>query len=155
VNRLKRPSWGAVLVVFVGWVGTMAMAAACHALGFASPAPPQGYASAVQPGYVYTDYLQNCVNPGSAVVYCALAVVLGCFFRRPLSVAAGMMLPWPIACAIELIRDSTSHNLLPFEVLFRWVPALSLALMGAWAGCWIFRRFTDTPSIGLDLTRQK
>ncbi len=138
---------GVCLAVLAGWASTMAMAAALHALGWVSPAAEQGYP--------LTNYLQTCVSPGSAIVYCALAVILGCMLRKPWPVAVGMMLPWPIACAIELTRDPTSHNLLPFEAIIAWVPALSLALMGTYGGRWTYERFSSGGEPQkLDLTGQ-
>lgn len=147
MNELKKRLSGVCLATLAGWVGTVALAVVLHSLGFASPAAEQGYP--------YTSYLQNCVNPGSAIVYCALAVVLGCLLRKPWPLAAGMMLPWPLACVVEIVRDPTSHNLLPFEPFIAWLPAFSLAVMGAYVGKWVFGRFSgDDEPERLDLSGQ-
>jgi len=68
-----------------------------------------------------------------------LSGLLGAGFRRVWSVAVGMVLPWPIACAIEVTLDPTSHNLLPFDVI-SWVAYFGFALMGAFVGWTIVTR---------------
>jgi hypothetical protein len=138
VNLLKH-----ALALVAGWAAVMALAAACHAMGFAS--------SHADHGYAFTAYLQNCIGIGSAAVFLLLSVALGCIFRVRVSIAFGMMMPWPIALAMEFARDQTTHNLLPFEVVFIWLPVFMLALLGTYIGRMIVWYFVnnDRPRLGL------
>jgi hypothetical protein len=112
--------------VVAGSAGVIALAAVVHLLGCASPP--------VEVGYTYTNFLSTSLNLVSFAVYVLLSAALGCAFRQWWAVGVGMMLPWPVACAIEIAHDPTSHNLFPFEAIFFWLPALVVSLMGAWVG---------------------
>jgi ABC-type polysaccharide/polyol phosphate export permease len=70
-----------------------------------------------------------------------LAALLGGVLRQRWPVAVGMMLPWPIACLIEIIQDPTSHNLLPADVIVCWLPAFGIAFLGTYVGRKLAARF--------------
>ncbi len=112
--------------VLAGLLGTVVLASLWHLFGGA--APPK------EADYVYTQYFTSCLGWVFAAVYLALSIVLGWILRRVGAVALGMMLPLPIAFGIEVSLDQTSHNLIPFEMLLVWLPAFSLALLGAYLG---------------------
>ena len=111
------------LSVTAGAVAVMALALVCHLIGFVS--------RPTQAGYPFTNYLAVSLNVGSIAVYIGLGGLLGYMFRQAVPVALGMMLPWPIACIVEMIQDPTSHNMFPFEAILFWTPAFFLALLGA------------------------
>ncbi len=99
-----------------------------------------------QDSYSYSQYLLACISWPFVAVYFVLSVVLGLILRQPWVIAAGMILPFPIILALEVTRDPTSHNLMPFEVLMYWLPAFGLALAGAYLGRMVsggFRRRTQ------------
>jgi hypothetical protein len=76
------------------------------------------------------------------IVLLAVGFGLGSARRAPpLLVGAAMMVPFPLATGYEIFKDSTSHNLLPFE-LFVWVPLVLPATVGAVAGRFQRRRAT-------------
>lgn len=108
-----------------GLVGTVALASLWHLFGAASPK---------EADYVYTQYFTSCLGLGFAAAYFGLGFVLGWIVQRVAVVALGMILPLPIAFLIEVTLDRTSHNLIPFEILLVWLPAFSLALLGAYLG---------------------
>lgn len=55
-------------------------------------------------------------------------------WRSGLAVGAGILVPMATVIAIDLQRDPTSHNLLPFEFGFGLAVAMPGALLGAWLG---------------------
>lgn len=112
--------------VIAGGAAVIILALVCHLTGFVS--------RPTQAGYPFTNYLAVCLNVGSIAVYLGLGGLLGYAFRQAVPVALGMMLPWPIACIIEMIRDPTSHNMFPFEAILFWTPAFFLALLGLDSG---------------------
>ena len=114
------------LAVIAGYAGAMGLAVICHSLGLVS--------RATEVGYPYTNYLATCVNLGSVGAYFLLNALLGCAFRHGWPIALGMMLPWPIACGIEISHDPTTHNLFPFEAILTWLPAFLLAFLGTYSG---------------------
>ena len=71
--------------------------------------------------------------------FLALGGILGLAFQQAWAAALGLVTPLPAAVVIEFVQDRTSHNLLPFEFLFYWCPALILAAGGVLAG-WVLRR---------------
>ena len=56
-----------------------------------------------------------------------------------IGVGAGILVPMGAIIAIDLQRDPTSHNLLPFEIAFGLAFAMPGALAGAWLGGFIGR----------------
>jgi hypothetical protein len=137
-----------VVPVVAGCVGVIGLAMLCHLLGFASH-----YGSGE--GYALTSYLQRCLGVVQVGAYVLLGALLGGFFRPGWAVALGMMLPWPVGCLVETIKDPTSHNLLPFEVIIAWLPAFALALMGTYIGRMVVERFGNDDSAGMHLTGRK
>jgi hypothetical protein len=134
MNEKKSPWFDLCLAMLAGFAGVIALAAVCHALGLVSHRH-------MGAGYPYTNYLSACLNLGSIIAYFLLAALLGTASKRGWPIALGMMLPWPIACAIEIEIDPTSHNLFPFEAVISWLPAFLFALLGAYAGRKIISRF--------------
>lgn len=55
------------------------------------------------------------------------------------AVGAGILVPMVTIIVIDLSRDPTSHNLLPFEIAFGLAVAMPGALLGAWLGGFIGR----------------
>jgi hypothetical protein len=84
-------------------------------------------------GYPCTNYLSTCFGFGAVAICFALSALLGYAFRQRWSVALGMMLPWPIACVLEIKRNPPSHNMFPFEAVVILLPAFLLAFLGATA----------------------
>lgn len=136
-----------VVPVIAGCVSVIGLAMLCHRLGFASQ-------YGLGEGYPFTSYLRSCLGVVQVVAYVLLGASLGGLFRPGWPVALGMTLPWPGACFIEIMRDSTSHNLLPFEVIIAWLPAFTLALMGTYVGRMVVERFADDP-VKLHITDRK
>jgi len=116
----------AALAVTAGWASVMALAAIYHGLHLAS--------RPTEVGYPFTSYLSTCFGFGSLAIYFVLSALLGYALRQRWSIALGMMLPWPLACAVEIHRDPTSHNLFPIEAVLTWLPAFLLAFLGASLG---------------------
>jgi hypothetical protein len=125
-----------IAAVIAGGASVMAMVALCHLLGFVSH-------NSEGVGYPFTNYLASTFSKPVVGIYLLLSGLLGAGFRRVWPVALGMMLPWPIACAIEVIRDPTSHNLLPFDIML-WCAAFAVGLMGAFVGRLIRSRMGET-----------
>lgn len=103
-----------------------ALALTAHALaGLGEPVPPSD-------SYPFSTVLQR--HFGARTMWALLA--LGAFavaWRRPLRVrwlAIGSVAPFPLALVAEVVRDATSHNLLPFEVAL-WAAAAAPAALGA------------------------
>lgn len=55
-------------------------------------------------------------------------------WRSGFAVGAGILVPMLTLIAVDLQRDPTSHNLLPFEIGFGLAVAMPGALLGAWVG---------------------
>jgi len=115
-----------VLAGIAGFAATLVLAAAWHALHLAS--------GRVSPGYAYSQYLTGCVSWSALAAFVLLAAAIGAAFRSPGAAALGMLGPLPVAVVVELLKDRTSHNLLPFEVLVVWLPTFLVAYAGARAG---------------------
>jgi len=130
--KFAAPNPLAIVAVVAGWASVMALVVLCHLFGFASH-------SSEGVGYPFTTYLASTFNKPVVGVYLLLSALLGAGFRRGWPVALGMMLPWPIACAIEVSRDPTSHNLLPFDIIL-WGAVFAVGLMGAFVGRLILSR---------------
>lgn len=126
VTLQRRTPLSPVIALLVGLLGSVGLAVFWHLI--------VGTAKPRQAGYLYTQYFTDCLSLLFAAVYFLLSIALGWTVRRPLLVAAGMILPLPIALAIETVLDPTSHNLLPFEVILYWLPAFGIALLGAFLG---------------------
>ena len=134
---LKRthPMTDKPLFAFVaGLLGTLTVASCLHLMGF-SPAESAEY--------LYSNFLfHSGVLYGLA--YFAVSIILGFFFRNAWAIATGMVLPMPVALVLEVSANSSTHNLLPFEVLFFWLPAFFLAILGSRVGNfladWAYRR---------------
>ena len=82
----------------------------------------------------FTSFLVEAMSLPGAAAYFTVSVGLAFFFRRVRLVTLGMVLPWPLAFALELSADSSSHLFFPFEIAFFWLPALVIALLGAGVG---------------------
>lgn len=103
-----------------------------------------GLAGRSDPGFPITSFFTGCLGVPFVTSGLLLAAILGALFRRPVAVAAGMASPLPLAAAYECIVDPTSHNLIPFEIIFLWMPAFVVALGAAFAGA----RLRGVPSSG-------
>jgi hypothetical protein len=110
----------------VGLASSIALAVVWHWLGFVTRTPERSYE--------YTQYFSNCVSIGFALAFAAVAFGLGRLTGTARGVAIGMVLPLPLAMMVEIARDRTSHNLMPFEVALYWVPAFAVAFAGAYLG---------------------
>jgi hypothetical protein len=129
MNAQTRKRLISAFAVLVGLVGTIALTTLWHLFVFGDASPPRDARS-----YAYTQYFTNCLSLPFAAAYFVLSIALGWTVRRGWPVALGMILPLPIAVQIEAAADPTNHNLLPFEVLFYWLPAFGLALLGGYLG---------------------
>jgi hypothetical protein len=121
-----RPRVRQFFSVVAGAVACLLLAVAFHAAGWTSP-----YRSH---GYQYSQYLSSCVGWGFAVVWLAVAIALGRLTRTAWPVALGMVAPLPLAALIEILGDSTSHNLLGLEIVLIWIPVVLVAFGAAFLG---------------------
>jgi hypothetical protein len=114
---VARPALAALLGFGVA-VGLLAL---WHRFGLAAmPAQPSE-------NYPYTTLIQACLSWPLAGVFAGVSVVVASLLRAPHSYAVGTILPFLIAVGLEVARDSTNHNLMPFEALFYWLPTYLLA----------------------------
>jgi hypothetical protein len=103
-----------------------------HVCRFAAPAE--------RGDYHLTSFLTNCFSVfffGAVFVVCVAA---GWLTRFMLTYALMLIVPFPIALLIEVSEDPSSHNLLPFEIVFAWIPILLLAVSGVLVGRYARRR---------------
>ena len=128
----KTPSPRSVFIAWAaGCAATVLLVWTWHAVGLASRPSSAGY--------TYSQYLTTCVSWPFVLSFLALGGMLGLAFQQAWAAALGLVTPLPAAVVIEFVQDRTSHNLLPFEFLFYWCPALILAAGGVLAG-WALRR---------------
>lgn len=126
-----------VVAIVAGAIGTLALATVWHWAGLVTrPA---------QPSYPLSQYFLNCVSWPFVFAYAAVALVIGRLARTEWPVAIGMLLPLVVAVFVEMIRDSSGHNLLGIEVGLYWVPALAIGYLGA-RGRRLIDRFRRSPS---------
>ena len=126
------------LLAFLGsFASTIVLAVLWNVLGFAPPA--------TQVGYELSEYFTP-ITWGFVASYTAIAFLLGWATQQVWPVALGMILTLPIASAIEIARDRTSHNLLPFEILLYWLPGFALAFGAAYTGDVVRRRVRKPPT---------
>jgi hypothetical protein len=116
----------AVLALAAGLAASVGLAVLWHAAGWPLRRPGVGYP--------FTRYFTDCVGPASVAVLLAVSFALGWLLRRERLSALGMVLPLPIAAAIEIARDPTDHNLWPFEVVMIWLPTFAVLFLAAYAG---------------------
>ena len=140
--------------LLAGFAASVSLATLWHLVGFVNPQIHEGSRSAHTPGYEFSQYFTHCISWSFAAAYALVSLALGWKFQsgepaapveppvafsiETIPVALGMVLPLPIALLIEGIRDPTSHNLFPFEVLRFWLPAFLVAWGGAACG-WLIR----------------
>jgi hypothetical protein len=122
-SKIGRIILGAVL----GLSASICLIALFHALDRVAPETANSYH--------YTQLITRCISPAFVASYLVLAALLGLLLRHPLGVALGMIIPYPIAAVIEISHDKTNHNLLPFEMMLSWGPALIVAFLAALLGC--------------------
>jgi hypothetical protein len=137
MDRTDRPPVPTVVAIVAGAIGTIALATVWHWAGLVTRPSEHSYR--------LSQYFMNCVSWPFIFAYAAVALVIGRLARTEWPVAIGMVLPLPIALVVEIIRDSTSHNLFPFEIGLYWVPALAIAYLGA-RGRRVIDRFRRPPS---------
>ncbi len=89
-----------------------------------------------QAGYHYSQAL-SMAFPRRLALSSVLGGTIGWLTGRTAHVALGTILPFAVATGVEIARDSTSHNLLPFEVLISWVPVFLVS----WGAATIGQRF--------------
>jgi len=92
-----------------------------------------------QVGYQLTQYFTPTTWP-FVIAYTMISLLLGWGTRTTWPVALGMIFPLPIACSVDVSRDPTSHNLIPFEILLTWLPGFVIAVGAASCGRWLRRR---------------
>jgi hypothetical protein len=112
--------------VILGLTASVVLIAFFQAMGWIS-APTQR-------SYVLTQTIARCVGPAFIAALLLLAALQGFLVRSALGVAAGMILPLPIAAGVEIYQDPTSHNLIPFEIVLYWGPTFLLAFGAALLG---------------------
>jgi hypothetical protein len=137
LEKAERNVAASVLAAAATMVAGVGLAGLWHAAGQAS-LPTQ------QAGYPYTEFLTECVSVPFIVLVVVLTAALGWLFDRRVAIGVGAMLPFPIATSLEISRDSTTHNLLPFEAVIAWIPTFLVAFLGATFGMWVHRRYRAT-----------
>jgi hypothetical protein len=113
-----------VIALLAGAAGSGALAVAWNMLG---------WAPAASPGYEWSRYFAP-VTRGFVLDFVVVAFILGWATRQPKAVAFGTLLPLLIAVGVEIVRDPTSHNMIPFEAALLWLPGFGVAWGAAYAG---------------------
>ena len=131
VTESSRASWNSAAGFLAGLAGSSLLAVVWNTLGFGSMRS--------QVGYELTHYFTPITWP-FLIAYTILSLVLGWVTKTTWPVAVGMIFTLPIACSVELSQDSTSHNLIPFEIFLTWLPGFVLAFGGAFCGRGLRRR---------------
>jgi hypothetical protein len=117
----------AVFGFLLGAAAMVGLVVLWHAAGFASTPRTAGQDD-------MTGLLTQTFGWGFILAYALAALLVGFMIRNPLATAGGMILPFPVALAIDITQRPTSHNLFPFEIALMWIPAFILALFFAWLG---------------------
>jgi len=131
-QSLKTP-WNSATAFTAGLAASTMLAVVWNKVGFAP--------ASAQKGYELTNYFSP-VTWRFVVAYTFIALLLGSVTRMTWPVALGMIFTLPIACGVEFSQDSTSHNLIPFEILLTWLPGFLLAYGAAAGGSWLQRQFS-------------
>ncbi len=131
VAESSRLSSNPAVAFMAGLAGSALLAGVWNTFGFASVRS--------EAGYELTHYFAP-ISWAFVVAYTIVSLLLGWTTNTKWPVALGMIFTLPIACSVELVRDSTSHNLIPFEILLTWLPGFLLAFGGAYCGCLLSRR---------------
>jgi len=132
MTRLEEALHPAVITL-IGLGCIIILAGFWHVVGFADEPS--------QEGYFLTSFFLRCVSWPFMAVYALLGVGMGLITAGERFVALGMMLPLPMSLLVEVVLDSTSHNLLPFEIILYWLPAFGVAWLGAYGGRRLRERF--------------
>ena len=98
-----------------------------------SKAATIAFAPPPQAGYPYTQALSFSFGWELTLSF-LLGGVVGWLTRRTAVVGLGMILPFAVAMCVEIAKDSTSHNLLPIEILIFWMPVFLVTWGGAVVG---------------------
>jgi hypothetical protein len=115
-----------VAVMGAGLISTVGLMVLLRVVGLMPP--PE------QDSYFLSRHASDNVGGLLLLLYFLASGVLGIVLKRPVEIAIGMMAPLPLAFLVEVLLDSTSHNLFPFEILLYWLPAFGLAFMGSLIG---------------------
>jgi hypothetical protein len=122
------PSGNSVKGFVAGLASSVMLAVVWNVLGFAP--------LSAQKGYELTHYFTP-ITLSFVIAFAVVALLLGGFTRTTWPVGLGMIFTLPIACGVEFSQDSTSHNLVPFEILLTWLPGFLLASWAASGGRWL------------------
>ena len=90
--------------------------------------------------YPFTEYFMRCFGVGFVVAFALTMLLLGWRLRHAWAIGLGTVTPLPIAAVLEVIRDPTNHNLLPFEVVLYWIPTFLVSFGIAMIGSLAHRR---------------
>lgn len=131
MTESSRASWKSAAGFVAGLAGSTLLAVVWNTLGFAS--------TPSEVGYELTHYFTP-ITWRFVIAYTIISMLLGLVTKTTWPVALGMIFPLPIACSVEVSQDSTSHNLIPFEILLTWLPGFVLAFGAAFCGDWLRRR---------------
>jgi hypothetical protein len=131
VTESSRESWNSFAGFLAGLAGSTLLAVVWNTLGFGSMPS--------HVGYELTRYFTPISWP-FVIAHTIISLGLGWVTKTTWPVGLGMIFTLPIACSVELSQDSTSHNLIPFEILLTWLPGFVLAFGGAFCGRWLRRR---------------
>jgi hypothetical protein len=129
-ERLKARQFSKAATIAIAFAAYVALALSWRALRL--PANPP------QAGYQYSQALSFSFRWELALSF-FLGGAIGWLTRRTALVALGMILPFAVAMCIEIAKDSTSHNLLPFEILISWMPVFLVS----WGGAYVGLRFRE------------
>ncbi len=85
--------------------------------------------------YAFTKYVAMSYGVPAAIAVLASAALLGLLWKSGAwLVGIGFSLVPALAASIEMGRDKTSHNLIPFEIILYWLPIFIIAWVGAAVG---------------------
>lgn len=138
MTALIKRSWNSAAAFLSGLTGSTLLAVAWNAIGFAT--------GRTQVGYELTHYFTP-ISWSFVFAFAIIAMLLGAATGKTWPVGLGMISTLPIACGVEVARDSTSHNLIPFEILLTWVPAFLLGFGAAFCGAWLRKRKLETRTL--------
>ena len=108
------------------------LAAIWHLCHFATPAE--------RGDYHLTSFITNRFGVTFFFTLFVICIGVGWLTTFVRTFAFAAMLPFPIALAIELSEDPTSHNLFPFEIVFVWIPIFALIVAALFIGRYARRR---------------
>ena len=97
--------------------------------------------------YYYSMFLLKNYTGLTAILFFLTGLLIGYYFKlNPWLSGICLVLIFPITIVYEASLDTTSHNLLPFELIVHFVFALP-AIAGVYIGRFVFKKTTKTATM--------